>query len=65
MAYNAQKIPPIDFKPSVGVGVNLPFNGNACFNITFTTQEATKNNLINWIYRLKLIITFLILILIG
>ena len=48
MAYNAQQISPIDFKPSVGVGVSLPFNGNACFNTTFTTQESIKNNLINW-----------------
>ncbi len=48
MAYNAEKISPIDFKPSVGVGVSLPLNGKACFNTTFTTQEAIKNNLINW-----------------
>ncbi len=48
MAYNAQKISPIDFKPSVGVGINLPLNGKACFNTTFTTKEAVKNNLINW-----------------
>ena len=48
MAYNAQTISPIDFKPSVGVGVSLPFNANSVFNITFTTKEAIKNNLINW-----------------
>jgi|TARA_R110000803_G_scaffold48327_4_gene100409 phage baseplate assembly protein W len=48
MAYNAQTISPIDFKPSVGVGVSLPFNGKSCFNTTFTTQEAIKSNLINW-----------------
>ena len=48
MAYNAQQISPIDFKPSVGVGVSLPFNGNSCFNTTFTTQEAIKSNLVNW-----------------
>ena len=48
MAYNAQQISPIDFRPSVGVGVSLPFNGNSCFNITFTTQEAIKSNLVNW-----------------
>tara|TARA_B110000858_G_C17685609_1_gene418744 strand:+ start:149 stop:556 length:408 start_codon:yes stop_codon:yes gene_type:complete len=48
MAYNAQTISPIDFKPSVGVGVSLPFNDKACFNTTFTTQEAIKSNLINW-----------------
>ncbi len=48
MAYNAQQISPIDFQPSVGVGVSLPFNGMACFNTTFTTKKAFKNNLINW-----------------
>ena len=48
MAYNAQQISPIDFQPSVGVGVSLPFNGLSCFNTTFTTQEALKSNLINW-----------------
>lgn len=48
MAYNAQQISPIDFQPSVGVGISLPFNGPSCFNTTFTTQEAIKSNLINW-----------------
>jgi len=48
MAYNAQQISPIDFRPSVGVGVSLPFNGNSCFNTTFTTQESIKSNLVNW-----------------
>ena len=48
MAYNAEKISPLDFRPSVGVGINLPLNGRACFSTTFTTQEAIKNNLINW-----------------
>jgi len=48
MAYNAQKISPIDFKPSVAVGVSLPFSENAVFRSTFTTQEAVKANLVNW-----------------
>jgi phage baseplate assembly protein W len=48
MAYNAQKISPVNFSPSVGVGINLPFNGNAVFKETFTTKDAIKNNLINW-----------------
>lgn len=48
MAYNAQQISPIDFRPSVGVGVSLPFNGNSCFNTTFTIQESIKSNLVNW-----------------
>ena len=47
MAYNAQKISPIDFKPSTAVGVGLPFSENAVFRPTFTTQEAVKANLIN------------------
>lgn len=48
MPYNVQQISPIDFQPSVGVGVSLPFNGPACFNPTYTTQAAIRNNLINW-----------------
>ena len=48
MAYNAQTISPIDFKPSTAVGVALPLNGKAVFKSTFTTREATKNNIINW-----------------
>ena len=48
MAYNARKIAPIDFKPSTGVGISIPFSGEVIFNTTFTTQEAIKSNLINW-----------------
>ncbi len=48
MAYNAQKISPINFSPSVGVGVSLPLNGKSVFKTTFTTREAIKNNLINY-----------------
>ena len=48
MAYNAQKIAPTDFKPSVGVGVALPLNGNAVFKTTYTSADALKANLVNW-----------------
>jgi len=48
MAYNARKISPIDFKPSVAVGVSLPFSGNAVFNSTFESKDAVKANLVNW-----------------
>jgi len=48
MAYNAQKISPIDFKPSTAVGVDLPLSDPAVFRSTFTTQEAVKANLVNW-----------------
>lgn len=39
---------PLDIRTSVGVGVNLPFSGNAVFNTTYTTKEATKANLVNY-----------------
>ena len=48
MAFGAKKIAPIDLKPSVGVGVGLPFNAPGVFRITYTTKEAIKNNLINF-----------------
>ena len=49
MAFGARKIFPIDTKPSVAVGVSIPFNGDAVFNSTYTTQDATKNNLLNYL----------------
>lgn len=49
MAFNAKKIYPIDRIPGKAVGVQIPFNGNAVFTSTYTTQDAIKNNLINFI----------------
>jgi phage baseplate assembly protein W len=48
MAFGGKKIFPIDTKPSVAVGVSLPFNGKSVFNSTYTTQDAIKSNLINY-----------------
>lgn len=48
MAIKVTQIDPLDLRSSVGVGVNLPFTGNAVFNTTFTTREASKANLINY-----------------
>ena len=48
MAFGAKKIFPLDTKPSVGVGISLPFNAPAVFKITYTTQESIKYNLINF-----------------
>tara|TARA_R110000824_G_scaffold227024_2_gene414828 strand:- start:248 stop:667 length:420 start_codon:yes stop_codon:yes gene_type:complete len=48
MAFKPQQISPIDFNTSAAVGVNLPFNGNAVFISNFQTQDAIKNNLINF-----------------
>jgi hypothetical protein len=48
MAFNERKIYPLDTKPSVAVGIGLPFNGNAVFNSTYLTKDAVKANLINF-----------------
>jgi len=48
MAFDAKKIFPIDKKPSVAVGVGIPFAAPAVFTSTYTTQQAIKNNLINF-----------------
>ena len=37
----------LDLNDNVAVGVVFPFNGNAVFNSSFTTQEQVKSNLIN------------------
>jgi len=49
MAFNPKKIYPIDLIPSKAVGVALPFNGNAVFKPTFTTKDAIRANLINYL----------------
>ena len=48
MAFSPQQIAPIDFEPSVAVGVNIPFSGNAVFISNYQTKDAIKNNLINF-----------------
>lgn len=48
MAFNPRIIPATDFQPNVGVGVNLPFSNPQCFTSNFTSQDALKNNIINY-----------------
>ena len=48
MAFGAKKIFPLDTKPSVGIGISLPFNAPGVFRTTYTTQESSKYNLINF-----------------
>ena len=50
MAFGAQRIFPNDLRPAVGVGINLPFSGEGVFTPNFQTQEAIKNNLINYFF---------------
>lgn len=48
MAYNLRKISPIDFRPSTGVGVKIPFSSNNVFTVVYTTKEQLKYNIINY-----------------
>lgn len=49
MTFGAKKIYPIDTKPGTAVGVGIPFNAPSVFFSTYTTKDATKNNLINFL----------------
>lgn len=48
MAFEVQQINPLDLRDSLGIGVKLPFSGRAVFNVSYTTKEAIKSNLINY-----------------
>ncbi len=47
MAFNIQKINPLDLQARKAVGVNLQFSSNSVFNSTYTTRDALKANLVN------------------
>ena len=40
--YIIQNINPLDTKPSVGIGIKVPFDGFTGINSTYTTKEAVK-----------------------
>ena len=48
MAFNAQKIDPLDLQPRKAVGVSLPFSSKSAFTSTYQTKDAIKTNLINY-----------------
>jgi len=48
MAFQVQKINPLDRQPRKAVGVSLPFSGKAVFNSTYQTKDAIKTNLLNF-----------------
>ena len=48
MAFGAVQQFPNDLNPSVGIGVDLPFSNGCGFTPNYTTQEATRYNLINY-----------------
>tara|TARA_B110000495_G_C22921014_1_gene538072 strand:+ start:537 stop:1022 length:486 start_codon:yes stop_codon:yes gene_type:complete len=41
------KINPIDLQSKVAVGIPFPFNAEGVFNLTYTTKEQIKSNLLN------------------
>ena len=48
MAFEVERIHPLDLQPRKAVGVSLPFSGKAVFNSTYTTKDALKSNIINY-----------------
>jgi phage baseplate assembly protein W len=49
MPTNRKNINPLDLRPRVAVGVNIPFSEPSAITPNYTTQEAIKNNIINFI----------------
>jgi len=49
MAYGIRNINVLDLRPSVGVGVSIPFSNPAVFETVYTTKEQLKFNLINFL----------------
>lgn len=49
MAYIFKNIDVLDLNPSTGVGISVPFDGATGINTTYTTQDAIKSNLLNFI----------------
>ena len=62
MAFSPRKISPLDLKPSTGVGIDLPFNGPTGINTTYTTKDAVKANLLNFILTVLGIVNKLLVI---
>jgi phage baseplate assembly protein W len=48
MAYSTININPLDLSPSKGVGIKIPFDGPTGLNITYTTKDAVKSNILNF-----------------
>ena len=49
MAYIVRNVDVLDLQPSTGVGISLPFNGPTGVNTTYTSKDAIKSNLLNFI----------------
>jgi len=49
MAYGAKKILIKDITPDIAIGVNIPFNADNVFVPNYSSTDAIKNNLINFL----------------
>ena len=49
MTYIVRNVDVLDIKPSTGIGITVPFDGPTGINTTYTTKDATKSNLLNFI----------------
>lgn len=49
MAYIVRNVDVLDLKPSTGIGIDIPFDGATGLNTTFTSRDALKANLINFL----------------
>ena len=49
MAYGAKKILIRDITPDVAIGVDIPFNSDNVFAPNYSSTDAIKNNLINFL----------------
>lgn len=47
--YLFRNIDILDLNPSTGVGIKIPFDGATGVSSTFTTQDAVKSNLLNFL----------------
>jgi len=48
MAFQVERVHPLDLQPRKAVGVSLPFSAKQVFNSTYTTKDALKSNIINY-----------------
>lgn len=49
MAFNAQKINPLDRQPRKAVGIQIPYSSPSVFISNYQTRDAIKVNLINYL----------------
>jgi len=49
MPYIVRNVDVLDINPSTGVGIKVPFDGPTGINTTYTTKDAIKSNLLNFI----------------